>query len=65
MPGVGKSAFGRCLGNETGRPTLLLDVGSLLGSLVGQSEQNLRQALRIADAMSPAVLFCDEVEKAL
>jgi SpoVK/Ycf46/Vps4 family AAA+-type ATPase len=37
----------------------------LLGSLVGQSEQNIRQALRIADAMAPAVLYCDELEKAL
>jgi ATPase family associated with various cellular activities (AAA) len=65
VPGVGKSAFAKGLGNESGRPTLLLDVGALLGSLVGQSEANLRQALRIADAMSPAVLFVDEIEKAL
>lgn len=65
VPGSGKSAFAKALGNETGRPTLLLDVGNLLGSLVGQSEQNIRQALRIADAMSPCVLFLDEVEKAL
>src|SRR5436309_535753 len=48
VPGVGKSAFAKGLGNESGRPTLLLDVGALLGSLVGQSEANLRQALRIA-----------------
>jgi hypothetical protein len=65
VPGTGKSAFAKALGNETGRPTLLLDVGALLGSLVGQSEANLRQALRVADAMSPCVLFVDEVEKAL
>jgi SpoVK/Ycf46/Vps4 family AAA+-type ATPase len=64
-PGCGKSAFAKSLGNETGRPTLVLDVGGLLGSLVGQSEQNVRQALRIADAMAPCILFCDEVEKAL
>src|SRR5262249_44270147 len=64
-PGCGKSQFAKSLGNETCRPTLLLDMGSLLGSLVGQSEANLRQALRIADAMSPAILFCDELEKAL
>ena len=63
--GTGKSQFCKALGNETGRPTLLLDVGSLMGSLVGQSEANLRQALRIADAMSPCILFCDELEKAL
>jgi len=65
VPGTGKSAFAKALGKETGRPTLVLDVGALLGSLVGQSEQNIRQALRIADAMAPCILFCDEVEKAL
>ena len=47
------------------RPTLLLDVGSLMAGLVGQTESNLRQALRIADAMCPCILFCDELEKAL
>jgi len=36
-----------------------------MGSLVGQTEQNIRQALRIADAMAPCILFLDEVEKAL
>ena len=36
-----------------------------MGSLVGESERNIRQALRIVDAMAPAVLFLDEVEKAL
>ncbi|HEY7423450.1 MAG TPA: AAA family ATPase, partial [Gemmataceae bacterium] len=65
VPGSGKSAFAKALGNETGRPTLLLDLGSLMGSLVGQTESNLRQALKIADAMSPCILFVDELEKAL
>jgi hypothetical protein len=65
VPGTGKSAFARGLGNETGRPTLLLDPGALMGSLVGQTEANLRQALRVADAISPCVLFVDELEKAL
>jgi hypothetical protein len=65
VSGTGKSAFAKALGNETGRPTLLLDIGSLMGSLMGQSEGNLRTALRIADAMSPCVLFVDELEKAL
>lgn len=65
VPGSGKSAFAKALGNETGRPTLVLDVGALMGSLVGQTEANIRQALRIADAMAPCVLMIDEVEKAL
>jgi SpoVK/Ycf46/Vps4 family AAA+-type ATPase len=65
VSGSGKSQFCKALGNETGRPTLILDVGSLMGSLVGQSEERTRQALRIADAMAPCVLMIDEVEKAL
>ena len=64
-PGCGKSQFAKALGNETGRPTVVLDVGNLLGSLVGQSESNVRAALKLADAMAPCVLFCDELEKAL
>jgi len=64
-PGCGKSQFCKALGNETGRPTLVLDVGTLMGSLVGETEQRTRQALRIADAMAPCVLMVDEIEKAL
>ena len=64
-PGCGKSQFAKTLGNETGRPTLILDVGALMGSLVGQTESNIRQALRIADAMAPCVLMVDECEKGL
>ena len=65
VPGTGKSAFAKALGKETGRPILMLDVGALLGSLVGQTEQNVRRALQIADAMEPCILFVDEVEKAI
>lgn len=63
-PGCGKSQFAKALGRETGRPVLMLDVGALMGSLVGQSEERTRQALKIADAMAPCVLVIDEVEKA-
>jgi hypothetical protein len=65
VPGTGKSQFAKSLGNETGRPTLVLDVGALMGSLVGQTEQRVREALRAIDAMAPCVAFVDEVEKAL
>jgi hypothetical protein len=64
-PGCGKSQFCKALGAEAGRPTLILDIGSLMGSLVGQSEANIRQALKLIDAMAPAVVFLDECEKAL
>jgi hypothetical protein len=65
VPGSGKSCFSKALGNETGRPTLILDIGALYGSLVGTTEANVRQALRIADAASPAILYTDELEKGL
>lgn len=63
-PGCGKSQFCKSLGSEVGRPVLILDVGSLMGSLVGQSEERTRQALKIIDAMAPCVAMIDEVEKA-
>lgn len=65
VPGTGKSAMAKALGNETGRPTLVLDMGALYGSLVGATEANVRQALKIADAMAPCILFTDELEKGL
>lgn len=64
-PGCGKSQFAKSLGNEVGRPTLCMDIGTLMGSLVGSTEANIRQALRIADAMAPCVVFVDEIDKGL
>jgi len=65
VPGTGKSALAKALGNEVGRPTLQMDMGALMGSLVGQSEANLRQALKVAEAMGKVILHVDEIEKAL
>ena len=64
-PGCGKSQFAKALGNEVGRPTVILDFGSLMGKFVGESEANMRRALQQVDAMAPCVLFVDEIEKAL
>ena len=63
-PGCGKSQFCKALGHEVGRPVVMLDVGSLMGSLVGQSEERTRNALRTIDAMAPCVAMLDEVDKA-
>ena len=65
VPGTGKSAFAKALGSETKRPTLLLNVGTLMGGLVGQTEERTREMLRVVDAMAPCILFVDEIEKAL
>lgn len=64
-PGCGKSQFAKALGNEVGRPTVMLDFGALMGKFVGESEGNIRRALALVDAMAPCILFCDEIEKAL
>ncbi|QDT16551.1 AAA family ATPase [Alienimonas californiensis] len=63
--GVGKSSFARALGAEVDRPTLTLDVGGLMGGIVGATEENTRRALATVEAMAPCVLFVDEVERAL
>jgi hypothetical protein len=65
VPGVGKSAFAKALGKEVNRPTVVMDIGRLMGGLVGQSESNVRRALEIVDANSPCLLYLDEVEKGL
>jgi hypothetical protein len=64
-PGCGKSQFAKALGNEVGRPTVILDIGSVMGKFVGESEGNMRRALATIDAMAPCILFVDEIEKAL
>ncbi len=65
VPGTGKSALAKAIGTETGRPTIGLDVGALMGSLVGETESRVRSALQQIDAMAPCVVLIDEVEKAL
>jgi ATP-dependent 26S proteasome regulatory subunit len=65
VPGCGKSALAKAIPAAWGLPLLRLDLGSLKGSLMGQSENNLRAALKLAAAVAPAVLWIDEIEKAL
>lgn len=64
-PGNGKSHFAKALGRSVGWPTVALDLGRVFGGLVGQSEENMERAMAIIDAVSPCVLFIDEIEKAL
>jgi hypothetical protein len=64
-PGTGKSHCAKNIANILNLPLLQLDIASLLGSLVGESEGNVKRALKTAEAIAPCVLFIDEVEKAL
>ena len=64
MPGCGKSLAAKKTAKEFNVPLFRLDVGTLLGKYVGESEENLRRAIRIAEAATPCVLWIDEIEKA-
>ena len=64
VPGCGKSLTAKATASVYGVPLLKLDAGRLFGSLVGQSEANLRQAIQTAEAIAPCVLWIDELEKA-
>lgn len=64
MPGCGKSLTAKATARLFDLPLVRLDVGRLLGKYVGESEDNMRRALRLAEAISPCVLWIDELEKA-
>ena len=64
MPGCGKSLTAKATASLFKLPLLRLDVGSLMGKYVGESESNMRRALQLAEAVSPCVLWVDELEKA-
>jgi ATP-dependent 26S proteasome regulatory subunit len=64
-PGTGKSLGAKAASVAWGRPLLRLDVGALFGGLVGESERNMREAIDLIEAMSPCVLWIDEIEKGL
>lgn len=64
MPGCGKSLTAKVAASLFGLPLLRLDIGSLLGKYVGESEHNMRRALQMAETVSPCILWVDELEKA-
>ncbi len=64
VPGCGKSLIAKTTAGIFGKPLLRLDVGRLLGKYIGESESNMRHALGMAEAVSPCVLWIDEIEKA-
>ena len=65
VPGCGKSLCAKAIAHFWNLTLLRLDMGAVYGSLVGQSEANMRRALQCAQAMAPCVLMIDEIEKGL
>jgi len=63
VPGCGKSLTAKAVGAAWQMPLLRLDVGKIFGGLVGSSEENIRKVIKTAEAIAPAVLWLDEMEK--
>ena len=64
MPGCGKSLTAKVTAQLFDVPLLRLDIGKILGKYVGESEENMHRAIALAEAISPCVLWVDELEKA-
>jgi hypothetical protein len=65
VPGCGKSLSAKAVAARWELPLYRLDIASILGQFVGQSETRLKEALSTADTVAPCVLWIDEIEKGL
>lgn len=63
VQGCGKSLAAKAVGALWNLPLLRFDIGSVFGRYVGESESNMRQAIAVAEAVAPCVLWIDELEK--
>ncbi len=63
IPGCGKSEAAKFSSQELELPLLKMDVGNLMDKYQGESERKMRDALKLAEAMSPCVLWIDELDK--
>lgn len=64
VPGSGKSVVAQTIGRVLSLPVITFDVSAIFGSLVGQSEARMRDALRQITAFNGCVLVLDEADKA-
>ncbi|MDR1630660.1 MAG: AAA family ATPase [Oscillospiraceae bacterium] len=65
VPGCGKSMTAKAMSAIWKLPLLKLDMGKIFSGVVGNSEENMRRAIRTAEAVAPSVLWVDEIEKGL
>jgi SpoVK/Ycf46/Vps4 family AAA+-type ATPase len=65
VQGSGKSLAAKAVAGAWNVPLLRLDFGALYNKYHGETERNLREALRTAGAMAPSILWLDEIEKGL
>ena len=65
VQGGGKSLAAKAVAGLWGIPLLRMDFGALYNKFIGETERNIRDALKMADRMSPCVLWLDEIEKGM
>lgn len=65
IPGCGKSLTAKAMSSIWQLPLLRLDLGKIFSGLVGSSEENMRKAIATVEAVAPAILWVDEIEKGL
>lgn len=65
LAGNGKSLIAKATGAMFGLPVVSLSLSNCRGGIVGESEKNLRNAFRLAEAVAPCVLWLDELDKAV
>ena len=63
-PGTGKTMLARAIGRLVSLPVVEFRISSLMNSLLGETERRFAQAFQTLAAMSPNVVFIDEIEKA-
>ena len=63
ISGGGKTQMSLCIASYLGLPLIQLDVGSLMSKWVGESERNMRDAIRLLEGLGSCVLQLDEIEK--
>ena len=63
-PGTGKTMLARSIGRVVGLPVVEFRIAALMNSLLGETERRFAQAFATLAAMSPNVVFIDEIEKA-
>lgn len=63
VPGCGKSLISKSISEMWQLPLLRLDIGKIFSGIVGSSEENMRKAIKTAEAIAPSILWIDEIEK--
>lgn len=63
VPGCGKSLTAKAMASLWNLPLLRLDIGKIFNKWLGNSEENIRKVIQTAEAVSPSILWIDEIEK--